>query len=265
MKTILVTNDDGYESKGLLELCDSLRAFGRVICIAPANEKSACGHGLSITSPLRVYEVAKDFYKVDDGAPTDCIYLAMNLFFKDKKPDLVVSGINLGTNMGEDITYSGTVAGAMEGAIYNIPAIAISQRIIKRDKANVDFTLSKHVISDLVSRIFKDKYPLNGRKLLNVNVPNIQPKDWKGYKITQMSYRLYDPKIATNVDPRDLVYHWIGQQASGFEDRDKFELGRISGVCNDFAALKDGYVSITPLMVNTTSYEDINGIKEWLI
>ena len=128
LKHILITNDDGYESKGLEALKEALNKIATVTVVAPSAEKSACGHSLTLTRPLRFIEVDKDFYKLDDGTPTDCIYLALHALFKDKKlPDLVISGINKGSNMGEDITYSGTAGAAMEAVLQGIPAIAISQ------------------------------------------------------------------------------------------------------------------------------------------
>ncbi len=127
MKEILITNDDGYESEGLLALIDALKDFGHITVVAPSTEKSACGHSLTLTRPLSFVSVGDDFYKLDDGTPSDCVYLALNSLFEFKKPDLLVSGINKGSNMGEDITYSGTAAAAMEGVLQGIPSIAISQ------------------------------------------------------------------------------------------------------------------------------------------
>ena len=128
MKHILVTNDDGFDSKGLLALVEALKPLGKVTVVAPTTEKSACGHSLTLTRPLHFVELEKDFYKLDDGTPTDCIFLSLNkLFENDNKPDIVISGINVGANMGEDITYSGTASAAMEAVLQDIPAIAISQ------------------------------------------------------------------------------------------------------------------------------------------
>ena len=128
MKHILITNDDGYEAVGLKALIEALSPLAKITVVAPAINKSACGHSLTLDRPLRLVEVDDDFYKVDDGTPTDCVYLSItNLFTEDFKPDLVVSGINIGANMGEDITYSGTAAAAMEAVLQGIPAIAISQ------------------------------------------------------------------------------------------------------------------------------------------
>lgn len=147
MKHILITNDDGYESVGLKALIDALSPLAKITVVAPATEKSACGHSLTLTKPLRLISVDDDFYKVDDGTPTDCVFISLNNLFKsDKKPDLVISGINIGSNMGEDITYSGTASAAMEAVLQGIPAIAISQ--VCKDKCHAikngwDFALAK--------------------------------------------------------------------------------------------------------------------------
>ncbi|HEY9128922.1 MAG TPA: 5'/3'-nucleotidase SurE, partial [Sulfurovum sp.] len=128
MKQILVTNDDGFESEGLEALVEALKPLGHVSVVAPTTEKSACGHSLTLTRPLNFVKIEEDFYKLDDGTPTDCVFLSLNkLFTKENRPDIVISGINIGSNMGEDITYSGTASAAMEAVLQGIPAIAISQ------------------------------------------------------------------------------------------------------------------------------------------
>ena len=127
MKKILITNDDGYESAGLLALIEALDGLGQITVVAPSTEKSACGHSLTLTRPLSFISVGDDFYKLDDGTPSDCVYLALHSLFEESKPDLLISGINKGSNMGEDITYSGTAAAAMEAVLHSVPAIAISQ------------------------------------------------------------------------------------------------------------------------------------------
>lgn len=257
MKKILVTNDDGFESAGLRALIGALQVFGEVICVAPAREKSACGHGLTITEPLRLTEISKNFYKLDDGGPTDCVYLAMGEIFRDSRPDLVVSGINLGSNLSEDVTYSGTVAGAIEGAIYGVPSVAISQVLAKNSKNSVDFSLAVATIQDLAEKIFKNGFPLQGRKILNVNIPKIAKNGSKGYKISQMGHRIYVPRVHLHTDPRGFHYHFIGKQDFAFKERD-------CSLSSDFAAVNAGYVSITPLTVNLTSYEDFGNLEEWI-
>lgn len=255
MKTILITNDDGYESIALKALVGSLAGLARIFVVAPASEKSACGHGLTLTKPLRFIKISDDFYKLDDGTPADCIYLALNTF--GIKPDLIISGINIGSNMGEDVTYSGTVAGAMEGAIREIPSIAISQII--DDKMMVfesDFDLAKEVVRDLVEKIFDSRFPLNGRKLLNINIPKVKKSQYKGIKITQLGYRIYGNDAHLHRNPRGEEYYWLGLHPLAWNERAEQN--------SDFKAVLDGYTSITPIMLDLTSYEDINTMQSWV-
>lgn len=254
-KNILLTNDDGFDSLGLLALKQALSPLGRVIVVAPAREKSACGHGLTITKPLTLHEVEPSFYKLDDGAPSDCVYLALNTLY-DNPPDLVVSGINIGCNMGEDVTYSGTVAGAMEACIFGIPSVAISQLVDKEgDDRDCDFSLAKVAAYQIAKDILEgnEALCLPKRKLLNVNIP--KTKQSKGYKITELGYRLYgnDTRKATN--PRGKEYFWLGTHPIKWKKRSE-------NLC-DFEAVMNGYVSITPLSVDMTSYEDIALLQKW--
>lgn len=254
MKTILLTNDDGFSSEGLHALKEILKDLARIIVIAPASEKSACGHGLTLNKPLKFVEVAQDFYKIDNGTPSDCIYLGLHSLFQDRKPDLVISGINLGSNMGEDITYSGTVAGAMEGSIYGIPSIAISQ-VIKEERQK-NFSLAQRCIKEIVEKIFQGSFPLSDRKLLNINIPYTQ--DFKGYKITQTGYRLYENSAQKNKNPRGHEYYWLGLHPLRWRDRE------IKQAMSDFEAIKQGYVSITPITLDLTSYQDLNHLEGWI-
>ena len=147
MKRILITNDDGYQSPGLLALKEALSSLGHVMIVAPASEKSACGHGMTLTRPLRFIKLDDDFYKLDDGTPTDCIYLSLHALYEEGfKPDLIVSGINIGSNMGEDVSYSGTASAAMEGVLHDIPSIAISQVLQDKNYFGFDFSLAKETI-----------------------------------------------------------------------------------------------------------------------
>lgn len=258
-KKILLTNDDGYDSLGLLALKQALEPLGEVIIVAPAREKSACGHGLTITKPLSLHQVESNFYKLDDGSPSDCVYLALNtLYGKDNPPDLVVSGINIGCNMGEDVTYSGTVAGAMEACIFGITSIAISQLVQKEgDVKNCDFTLAKKCIYEIANEILNNgknsSLALPNRRFLNINIPKATTS--KGYKITELGYRLYgnDTKKAKN--PRGKEYYWLGTHPLEWKSRSE-------KVC-DFDAVMNGYVSITPLKVDITSYDDLQSLKKW--
>lgn len=258
MKTILLTNDDGFHSSGLLALKEALKDIARVFIVAPACEKSACGHGLTLSKPLKMIEIEKDFYKLDNGTPSDCIYLGLHEFFKDKKPDLVISGINLGSNMGEDITYSGTVAGAMEGAIYGIPSIAISQVLKNWEKEHHDFTLAKECIAKIVKQIFDSSFPLKDRKLLNINIPNLTPKECKGYKITQAGYRIYENSAQKSKNPRGQEYFWLGLHPLKWKERENAQ------VPSDFQAISEGYISLTPITLDLTSMQDLPNLQDWI-
>lgn len=259
-KTILITNDDGYDSEGLKALVKGLKSVARVIVTAPATEKSACAHSLTLTRPMRFVEVDDDFYKLDDGTPTDCIFLALNAYFgEDEKPDLIVSGINRGSNMGEDITYSGTVAGAMEGVLLGVPSIAISQ--VCKDKCqnifDFGYELAAEVAKELAIKILEGSFPLGERKLLNINVPPIKKSEFKGYKITKAGYRVYANSAHLHRNPRGEEYYWIG--LPGLDWRESKD----EQIC-DLLAIEQGFVSITPVHLDLTSYEDIKKLQEWI-
>lgn len=258
MKRILITNDDGFDSIGLKVLVEALKDIAHITVVAPTTEKSACGHSLTLTKPLRFIEVDDDFYKLDDGTPSDCIYLALNTIFEDVKPDLVVSGINLGANMGEDITYSGTASGAMEAVLQGIPAISISQVCKDRckDLQGFDFALAKHTISTIVQKIFDGEFPLPERKFLNINVPKTPMELFQGFKVTKAGYRLYANDAHMHRNPRGEEYYWLGLH--------KLEWIASEEMLCDFEAVYQDYVSITPVMLDLTSYSDIKKLEQWL-
>lgn len=280
MKTIFLTNDDGYISKGLIDLRNALSKIAKVIVVAPANEKSACGHGLCVTKPMQLIKVEEDFYKLDDGSPTDCVYIGLHELFKDKKPDILISGINIGANMGEDVTYSGTVAGAIEGALNGIDSIAISQFI--KDKYgeenktfNRDFSLALDFITQLVKDIFDRKYIIGHRKFLNVNVPSLAQQECKGIRITQLGYRIFKPSAQTFINPRKQAFHWVGLNTMQWKERDNTQNPYIDAnnsykndgmaipIISDFEAVCNGYISVTPMHLDLTSYEDIERLYQY--
>lgn len=260
MKHILITNDDGYEAVGIKALIEALKDIAKVTIVAPATEKSACGHSLTLTRPLRLVSIDDDFYKVDDGTPTDCVFISLNNLFKDGyKPDLVVSGINIGANMGEDITYSGTASAAMEAVLQGIPAIAISQVCndkCKDVKSNWDFALAKKTIKELVQKILDGGFPLGERKFLNVNIPPIRQEECKGIKITNAGYREYGNDTHRHLNPRGEEYYWIGLHPLIWQADAKRK--------SDFDVIKDNYVSITPIKLDMTSYDDIKTLEGWM-
>ena len=260
MKHILLTNDDGFDAVGLKALIEALTPLAKITVVAPARNKSACGHSLTLEKPLRMVCVEDDFYKIDDGSPTDCVFISIsNLFKEENRPDLVISGINIGANMGEDITYSGTAAGAMEAVIHGIPAIAISQ--VCNDncqdiKNGWDFALAKEVIIELVTKILTNNFPLDERKFLNVNIPPIKPQECNGIKITKAGYREYGNDTHRHLNPRGEEYYWIGLHPLIWKPSSNKDC--------DFEAIKANYVSITPIMLDMTSYNDIKSIENWL-
>jgi 5'-nucleotidase len=255
VKKILITNDDGYESEGLLALADALRPFGSVTVVAPSSEKSACGHSLTLSHPLSFIGVEDDFYKLDDGTPSDCIYLALHSIFEGQKPDLVVSGINKGSNMGEDITYSGTAAGAMEAVLHGIPAIAVSQ-VMDFEKPLPDFSLAQRTVAQLVERIFASEYPLPPRQFLNVNIP--PDAEDAEIKITYAGHRFYGNDAHLHRNPRGKEYYWLGLHPLEFKPRDGRE-----ELC-DFEAIEQGYVSVSPIMLDMSAYASMPVLERWL-
>jgi 5'-nucleotidase len=260
MKQILLTNDDGFGAVGLKALIKALSPIAKIVVVAPAKNKSACGHSLTLDRPLKLDKVDDDFYKVDDGTPSDCIFISLNNLFKEGyKPDLVISGINIGANMGEDITYSGTAAAAMEAVIHGVPAIAISQVCINNCvdiKNGWDFALAIETIASITKKILNGSFPLEERKFLNVNIPAIKPEECNGIKVTKAGYREYGNDTHRHLNPRGEEFYWIGLHPLIWQES-------IDKSC-DFEAIKANYVSVTPIMLDLTSYKDIKNIENWL-
>jgi 5'-nucleotidase len=241
MTKILVTNDDGIHSAGIIALAEALRSLGDVVVVAPAHEMSAASHSLTLTRPLRIEEIDDHHFAVD-GTPTDCVTLAMNHLLKDGRPDLVVSGINKGGNLGEDVSYSGTVAGALEASIYGLPGIAVS--LVQR--TDFDFGPAAEFAAELARRVLGDGLPRG--TLLNVNVP---PGPVRGARVTRQGTKNVRPNIIEGTDPRQRKYYWIGEEALEWNE----EAG------TDYAALGHGLVSITPLRTDMTDYRVLDDFK----
>ena len=254
---ILVTNDDGYQAKGLLDLVATLREIEdvEVTVVAPANEKSACGHSLTLVRPLRFVCVDDDFYKLDDGTPSDCVYLALHSMFEGQKPDLLVSGINRGSNMGEDITYSGTCAGAMEAVLHDVPAIAISQ-VMDFTNPDGDFSLACGTIKELVTKIKEGSFPLPHREFLNVNIP--AELSVASMKVTYAGYRCYANDAHLHRNPRGEEHYWLGLHPLEFRSRD------VAHDMSDYEAIEAGFVSLTPIHLDMSAYKSINALEEWM-
>lgn len=214
---------------------------------------------MTLTRPLRFVELSKNFYKLDDGTPTDCIYLSLYALFKDKGlPDLVVSGINNGSNMGEDITYSGTASAAMEAVLQGIPAIAISQ-VYSDGPASIKkygYGLAQKYAHDIAKKILDGGFPLEERKFLNINIPPIKEEDCQGVKITHAGYKMYGNDAHLHKNPRGQEYYWIGAHILEWQQSAK-------NSC-DLSAIADNYVSITPIKLDMSAYEDINKLDRWI-
>lgn len=240
---ILVTNDDGIYSDGLHTLVKVLKRLGRVVVVAPNVERSAASHALTLHRPLRVEKMANDLYAVD-GTPTDCINLAVNKILKTK-PLVIVSGINKGGNLGDDLHYSGTVSAAVEGGILGIPSIAISLT----DRQEKDFSVAANFARRLTKKVLSEGLPPG--IILNANVP--KNADIKNYEFTKQGKRNYGDIIVEKIDPRGRKYYWIGGDEAGFEDISDSD-------CN---AVLAGRISITPIRVNLTDHVFLQKIKNW--
>jgi 5'-nucleotidase len=234
---ILVSNDDGIHSEGLTALETALQRVGEVYIVAPELEQTSMSHALTLHRPLRVREIAPKKLAVD-GTPTDCVKLALTGLLP-VRPDLVVSGVNKGPNLGDDIIYSGTVSAALEGALLGIPAIAVSLVTFE----NFQFEGAADFTATLIERLQAKGIP--GDMLLNVNVPSGPKKDIKGWCYTRQGKRHYSENIVERVDPRGKKYYWIGGDDLGFAQDEG----------TDCVAVHDGYISVTPLQVDFTNYK----------
>jgi len=245
---ILVSNDDGIHSEGIAALADVLRALGEVVIVAPDRERSAVSHSLTLHRPLRVEELGAGRYAID-GTPTDCVNLAINGILP-RRPTLVVSGINKGANLGDDVTYSGTVSAAMEGTLLGVPSLAIS--LVGR--SGFRFEAAARFSARLATWVVERGLPPD--TLLNVNVPS--PADgapegdgMRGFALTRMGRRRYGDAIVEKLDPRGKKYYWIGGEELEFEDEDG----------TDFHAVRQGLISVTPIHLDLTNYKSFDALR----
>jgi 5'-nucleotidase len=243
---ILVTNDDGIHAPGLKALARELKKLGTVTVVAPDRERSAIGHALTLHHPLRAVKTGRNMFAVD-GTPTDCVNLGIHSLL-DFKPDLVVSGINNGGNMGDDVTYSGTVSAAMEATLMGIPAFSISL-VTSGDGKNYPIAASFAV--RLARKVCDEGLPDD--TFLNVNVPDLPLDRLLPPIITSQGKRRYEGMIIDKVDPRGRDYYWIGTVDLNFHD--------IEG--SDYSAVSQGHISITPLHIDLTNYNSIAVLKKW--
>ena len=248
---ILVSNDDGIHAEGIRILSRALKSHfrgrARVVVVAPSGEQSASSHSLTLSRPLRVIRHEVDEYSVD-GTPTDCITLALHQILK-KKPDLIVSGINRGANLGDDVHYSGTVSAAVEGALMGVSSIAFSLVAFANDVPH--FETAAHFAKKLSKKVLERALPRGF--ILNVNVPNLPLGKVKGYEFTRLGKRNYGEVIFEKTDPRGRKYYWIGGDDRNFEDIPTSD-------CN---AINLGKVAITPLQVDMTHYPMLDEMREW--
>lgn len=234
---VLLSNDDGIQSEGLTALETNLGHVGEIYTVAPDRAQSSMSHALTLHRPLRVEELAPRRLAVD-GTPVDCVKLSLTGLLP-VRPHLIISGINKGPNLGDDIIYSGTVSAAIEGALLGIPAIAVSLVTFK----NFDFRAAAEFTATLVDRIVERGIP--PKTLLNVNVPAIPKQDIKGWQVTRMGKRHYSETIVERIDPRGGKYYWIGGD----------DLGFANDAGTDCNAVNEGYISVTPLQVDLTDYQ----------
>jgi 5'-nucleotidase len=243
---ILVSNDDGYLAAGINALADALSAIAEVIVVAPDRNHSGASNSLTLHSPLRVHKVDENRYFVN-GTPSDCVHLALSGFL-DEDPDIVVSGVNHGANLGDDVIYSGTVAAAMEGRFLGLPAIAVS--LVGRHAKH--FETAARVASDLVRKLEKDPLPKDW--LLNVNVPDRSYEDLIGFESTRLGFRHRSEPLVPTRDPHGRRIYWIGPAGEGQD----------AGPGTDFAAVDRGAVSVTPVKVDLTRHEAVPELRDWL-
>ncbi len=242
---ILVSNDDGIQSEGIRCLETALASLGEVYTVAPDQEQSAVSHSLTLHRPLRIDEVGPRRFAVN-GTPTDCVHLAVKGFL-NLRPDVVVSGINKGPNLGDDVTYSGTVAAALEGALLGIPAIAVS---LVTFSSPYRFEAAAEFSALLAEAIVGPRFPSDS--LLNVNVPNLPRDRIRGYRYTRQGKRHYADHIEMRTDPRGRKYYWIGGDDLGFDP--------IEG--SDCVAIHDDYISVTPLRGDLTHHAALDTIRD---
>ena len=252
---ILVTNDDGINAPGLFALKQALQVLGEVVVVAPDRNWSASGHTKTMHKPLRVEKKMLpdgSLGYATDGAPTDCVALVMLGLFPEK-PALVVSGVNPGANIAHDLTYSGTVAAAMEGAINNIPSIAVSINADNRHATRIDFTPATEFAVRIARRVLADG-SLPPDTFLNVNVPNIALEQIQGVRITRLGKRIYRDELIERQDPAGRNYYWIGgEPPSGATEEEG----------TDVWAVAHRFVSITPVHMDMTSHAMIAHLKTW--
>ncbi|WP_375751324.1 5'/3'-nucleotidase SurE [Vibrio sp. HN007] len=242
---ILLSNDDGVHAEGLKALAESLSDIAEIIIVAPDRNRSGASNSLTLENPLRVKQLSNNIYSVQ-GTPTDCVHLALNELLKDDYPDLVLSGINHGANLGDDVLYSGTVAAAMEGHFLGVQSVAFSL------VGNKHFDTAKQVVRNIVEQHIKHPIPTN--RLINVNIPDVPYEELKGTQITRLGARHHAENMVKQKDPRGHEVYWLGPPG---KEQD-------AGEGTDFYAVEQNMVSITPMQVDLTAHESLGSMSNWL-
>lgn len=243
----LISNDDGITASGIQVLSECMEKMGKVTIVAPDQDRSGASNSLTLDSPVRIREIGERKFQVK-GTPTDCVHIALTgLLAKD--PDMVISGINNGANLGDDVIYSGTVAAAMEGRFLGLPAIAVS--LVTQDKPQ-NFPSAAKAVAMLVDRMRKD--PLPADTILNINVPDLAWAEIRGFEVTRLGHRHRAEPTIRELDPRGRPMYWIGP-AGAEQD---------AGPGTDFNAIRRGYVSVTPIHVDLTRYQALDQVAGWM-
>jgi len=245
---ILVSNDDGYRADGIRALANALKDLGTVTVVAPDRNRSGASNSLTLDMPLRVHETEPDVFCVQ-GTPTDCVHLAISGLF-DARPDMVVSGINDGANLGDDVLYSGTVAAAMEGRFLGLPTLAVS--LCTGETSGRHFATGARVARMLVGRLLA--HPLEREMILNVNIPDRPFEQLRGLRTTRLGKRHPAEPVIEARDQRNRVVYWIGPAGAGAD----------AGEGTDFQAVADGFVSVTPLLIDLTRYSALATVQDWV-
>ncbi|WP_419582918.1 5'/3'-nucleotidase SurE [Thiolapillus sp.] len=243
---ILLSNDDGYQAPGLKALAGALKAVADVVVVAPDRDRSGASNSLTLETPIRAHTMDNGFIRVE-GTPTDCVHLAITGLL-EQEPDMVVAGINAGANMGDDVIYSGTVAAATEGRFLGFPAMAVSMA----SHTPQYFDTAAQIAVQLIGRL--QRKPLAAESILNVNVPDLPLEEIQGMQITRLGHRHKAEPVVKELDPRGRPIYWVGP-AGPEQD---------AGPGTDFHALRNGFVSITPLQVDLTRHAAIDALNSWL-
>ena len=245
----LVSNDDGVNATGIKALSETLKQLGEVTIYAPNRDRSGASNSLTLSSPLRINKVEENRFSVS-GTPTDCVHMALTGLMNEK-PDMVVSGINNAANLGDDVLYSGTVAAAIEGRFLGLPAIAISLATDHNKSNTRHFETAQHFLEIIIANLKNDQSFTNS--ILNINIPNLPIKDVKGIKVTRLGHRHQAENTIQDTDPRGRKIFWIGPAGPEAD----------AGDGTDFYAIKEGYVSVTPLQTDMTNHSLINELTNW--